>query len=130
MSSIKRDSTGIRHQACENFLYDFKAARRAARAAATAPWPSLPLPLPLRPGQRRAAGATAEDLGAAINRESFEAAAGFDKGTLAMTHIGLTGAGRSQPDPPTSVRAIAPCQIPSLRPPIALMPTALVRHSI
>jgi hypothetical protein len=30
-------STGPR----ENFLYGFKAARRAARAAATAPWPSL-----------------------------------------------------------------------------------------
>ena len=27
--------------ACENFLYGFKAARRAARAAASAPWPSL-----------------------------------------------------------------------------------------
>jgi hypothetical protein len=44
---------------CENFLYVFKAARRAARAAATAPWPSLPLALPQRPGQRRAAGAKA-----------------------------------------------------------------------
>jgi hypothetical protein len=30
---------------CENFLYGFKAARRAARAAATAPWPSLSLAL-------------------------------------------------------------------------------------
>jgi hypothetical protein len=28
---------------CENFLYGFKAARRAARAAATAPRPSLSL---------------------------------------------------------------------------------------
>jgi hypothetical protein len=31
--------------ACENFLYVFKAARRAARAAATAPRPSLSLTL-------------------------------------------------------------------------------------
>ena len=34
--------------ACENFLYGFKAAPRAARAAATARTPSLPLALPLR----------------------------------------------------------------------------------
>ena len=35
---------------CENFLYGFKAARRAARAAASAPWPSLPLaPAPAGP---------------------------------------------------------------------------------
>ena len=30
---------------CENFLYRFKAARWAARAAASAPWPSLSLTL-------------------------------------------------------------------------------------
>ena len=57
MSSIKRDKTGDAGDTCENFLYGFKAARGAARAAASAPWPSLPLPLPLRPGQRRSAGA-------------------------------------------------------------------------
>ena len=33
MSSIKRDSTQTAQSACENFLYGFKAARRAARAA-------------------------------------------------------------------------------------------------
>jgi hypothetical protein len=44
-----------------SFLYGFKAARQAARAAATAPWPSLPLALPRRPGQRRSAGAKSED---------------------------------------------------------------------
>jgi hypothetical protein len=43
------------------------------------------------------------------------AAAGFDKGTLAMTNIGLTGAGKGQPDSPASVRVIAPCTIPPLR---------------
>jgi hypothetical protein len=32
-----------------------------------------------------------------------------------MALIGLTGAVRSLPDPPDSVRAIAPCQIPPLR---------------
>jgi len=42
---------------CENLLYGFKAARRAARAADSAPVPSLTLPLPLRPGRRRSAGA-------------------------------------------------------------------------
>ena len=59
------------------------------RATNTAPWPSLTLPLPLRPGLRRS-----EDLGAAINRESSWAASGFDKGTLALAHIGPTGAGQ------------------------------------
>jgi hypothetical protein len=34
-----------------------------------------------------------------------------DKGTLATALIGLLRAGRSQPDPPTGVRAIAPYQI-------------------
>jgi len=38
---------------CENFLYGFKAARRAARAADTARTPTLPL----RRRQRRSAGA-------------------------------------------------------------------------
>ena len=55
---------------CENFLYAFKAARRAARAAATAPWPSLPLALPLRPGQRRSAGAK-DEMRAARQTASF-----------------------------------------------------------
>ena len=34
-----------------------------------------------------------------------------------MAHIGLTGAGQKPARSPTSVRAIAPCQIPPLRPP-------------
>ncbi len=45
-----RGLTVPRRPTCEHFLYVFKAARRAARAAASAPWPSLPLALPLRPG--------------------------------------------------------------------------------
>jgi hypothetical protein len=36
---------------CENFLYVFKAALRAARAATSAASPQLPLTLPLRRGQ-------------------------------------------------------------------------------
>jgi len=42
-----------------SFLYGFKAARRAARAADTARTPPLPLALPLRRRQRRSAGAKA-----------------------------------------------------------------------
>ena len=47
--------------------------------------------------------------------------AGFDKGTLAMAQIGLMGQARSQPDSRDSVWAIAPCQIPPLRLPTALL---------
>ena len=39
---------------CDNYLYGFKAGRRAARAAASARTPPLSLPLPLRRRQRRA----------------------------------------------------------------------------
>ena len=87
-----------------------------ARAAASAP--GRHSRCRSRDGQANAGrlARKAKYLGAAINRVSSSAASGFDKGTLAMAHIGLTGAGRSQPDPPTSVRAIAPCQIPTLRP--------------
>jgi hypothetical protein len=52
---------------CENFLYVFKAARRAARAANTARTPPLPLALPLRRRQRRSAGAKMANLRAAID---------------------------------------------------------------
>jgi hypothetical protein len=45
----------------------------------------------------------------------WAAAAGFDKGTLAMAQIGLTRAGQKPARSPDSVRAIAPCQIPPLR---------------
>jgi hypothetical protein len=80
-------------QPCENFLYGFKAARQAARAADSAPRPSLSL---ARRSGRANAGRLARKakyLGAAINRVSFWDVSGFDKGTLAMAHIGLTGAG-------------------------------------
>ena len=39
---------GVPPLPCENFLYGFKAARRAARAANTARSPQLPLALPQR----------------------------------------------------------------------------------
>jgi hypothetical protein len=43
-------------------------------------------------------------------------ASGFDKGTLAMAHIGLARAGRSKPARVANkLRAVAPYQIPSLR---------------
>jgi hypothetical protein len=69
-----------------------------------------------RPGLRSRSGRPgagqlarkAHNFGAAETQAVTRAASGFDKGTLAMANIGLTGAGRSQPDPPTSVRAIAP----------------------
>jgi len=93
---------------CENFLFSFKAG------------PPGPLAPPRRPAGPAPVGwRESKTPGAAINQEVFRAASGFDKGSLAMAHIGLTGA-RSQPDSPTSVRAIAPCQIPPLRPPTAL----------
>ena len=62
---------------CENFLYVFKAARRAARAAASAPWPSLPLPLPLRPVQRRSAGAKGETLWGRDQPRKFQGRVGI-----------------------------------------------------
>ena len=80
--------------ACEDFLYGFKAARRAARAAATAPRPSLPLALPLRPApapvgwrERR------RPLGRGQSGK-FQGRDGFDKGTLAAAPIGLMRAGQ------------------------------------
>ena len=48
---------------CADFLYGFKAARRAARTAAAARSPSLPLTLPLRRRQRRATGAKSRKPG-------------------------------------------------------------------
>jgi len=78
---------------CENFLYGFKAARRAARAAASAPWPSLPLALPLRPGQRRSAGAKRRDAGRSTYSE-FTCA-----GSSLLPLPGLSGAGQNPSRP-------------------------------
>ena len=60
---------------CENFLYVFKAARWAARAADSASWPTLTLSLPLRPDQRRSAGAK-DETRAAQRVVSFTCARG------------------------------------------------------
>ncbi len=57
------------------FFTVFKAARRAAHAAASAPRPPLTLALRYGPGQRRSAGAKKNCLRAAIPSRSFRAAA-------------------------------------------------------
>ena len=55
---IRKASGGTRQSGiCENFLYVFKAARWAARAAHAATSPALPLALSLRRARRRLAGA-------------------------------------------------------------------------
>ena len=74
---------------CENFLYGFKAARRAARAANSARSPSLPLALPLRRRQRRSAGAKSTRLRAAVTYGSYQHAARGPVGRIWQ----LSGAG-------------------------------------
>jgi hypothetical protein len=94
----------------EKFPYGFKAARGAARAVGSGRPAALPLTLPrgrpLHPADWRE-----KQDGAAETRGSRPGRGRFDKGTLAAAHIGLMRAGVSQPDPQTSVRAAAPCQI-------------------
>jgi hypothetical protein len=59
-----------------SFLYGFKAARRAARAAATERTPPLPLALPLRRRQRRSAGANVKRLsGPPLTDSSYRSSA-------------------------------------------------------
>ncbi len=82
---------------CENFLYVFKAAPRAARAADTAGAAGLPLTLPPGWPQRRSAGAkTFPVRGRGQNRQESPGRGAFDKGTLAAPLIGLI-AGRQKP---------------------------------
>jgi len=83
----------VRLSSCDNLLHGFKAARRAARAAASAPWPSLPLALPLRPGQRRSAGAKRRDAGRSTYSE-FTCA-----GSSLLPLPGLSGAGQNPSRP-------------------------------
>jgi len=92
-------------------LTGFKAARRAARAAASARSPPLPLALPLRRRQRRSAGAKAKDLPGHNRPESLGAAADLTREPSRWPRSGQCGQTRSQPDRQDSVRAIAPCQI-------------------
>ena len=89
-----RARAGMGRTSCENFLYGFKAARRAARAAATAPWPPLPLALPRRPGQRRSAGAKRRNA-AARHTASFTCAGG----SSLLPLPGLSGAGQDPSRP-------------------------------
>jgi len=58
-------------EACENFLYGFKAASRAARAANTARTPTLPL----RRRQRRSAGAKIRNPGPPLTYSSHRGSA-------------------------------------------------------
>ena len=82
MSVQASSGTGhhVAHRICANFLYGFKAARRAARAAGSARSPLLPLALPLRRRQRRSAGAKTQ------NRAAM---------TYAVTEIQLRGGVRA-----------------------------------
>jgi hypothetical protein len=82
--------SGPRLLLCEYFLYVFKAARRAARAADSARSPLLPLALPQR--RRRTPVGWREQRGTDTGRGStpgVQGHAGFDKGTLAAARIGL-----------------------------------------
>jgi hypothetical protein len=62
-------------QAVRTFCTFSRRPHGAARAAATAPWPSLPLALPLRPGQCRAVGATSGKTWGRNRPGTFQAAA-------------------------------------------------------
>ena len=83
-------STKSPSRLCENFLYGFKAAPRAARAADSAG--TAELPLRSRPAGlcRRPAGAKSKGLGPQNPRKS-RSRGGFDKGTLAAAPSGLCG---------------------------------------
>jgi len=115
LSSIKRDSTQARSQArsgiCENFLYGFKAARRAARAADSARTPQLPLTLPLRRRLVPVGWREGHSSGAAEVQAVSRAAADLTREPSLRPTSGSCGQARSQPDPRISVRAAAPCQI-------------------
>ena len=96
--------------ACENFLYGFKAALRAARAAASgrrvrAP-ASLPLGRPLTPGR------LARKADRAAHHSSSPRAAGFDTGTPRGGSIGLMRPAWNAARSRTSVQPPPPCQIP------------------
>ena len=101
--------------ACENFLYGFKAARRAARAAATARTPPLPLALPLRRRQRRRLARKTEVPSDRRPPRGSKGRGGFDKGTLAMAQIGLTGAGQKPARSPSQRTGHRPLSNPPLR---------------
>src|SRR2546423_690067 len=120
-------SVGVGHPsptpACENFLYGFKAARRAARPAATARTPPLPLTLPLRRRQRRSAGAKDRSTFGPPPPRGSKGRGGFDKGTLAMAQIGLTGAGQKPARSPSQRTGHRPLSNPAA-PSIGGYPTA------
>ena len=96
---------------CENFLYGFKAAPRGRSRRRLGALAFAHAAAPATAGLAPVGWRESNDSWGRSQPRKFQGRSGFDKGTLAMAHIGLTGAGRSQPDSPTSVRAIAPCKI-------------------
>jgi hypothetical protein len=94
---------------CENFLYVFKAARRAARAADTARSPQLPLALPQRRRLAPVGWRESEAESGPPKPGKSRGRSGFDKGTLAAAPIGLMRAGQKSARSRASVRAAAPC---------------------
>jgi hypothetical protein len=76
----------------------FKAARRAARAAATARSPSLPLALPLQRRQRRSAGAK-DEMRAALHTQQVSY---VQAGSSLLPLPGLSGAGQNLSRPSVS----------------------------
>ena len=96
---------------CENFLYRFKAAPRGRSRRRLGRRSRAPAGAPARLAQAGRLARKACNVRGRGTTRSHQGRGGFDKGTLAAALIGLMRAGRSQPDPPTSVRAAAPCQI-------------------
>ena len=102
---------------CENFLYGFKAAprgrsrrRHGAQAVALAG-------APLRPGQRRSAGATSGRSWSRLQLGKLQGHGRFDKGTLAAALIGLMRAGQKPARSADKRTGRRPLSNPPLRPP-------------
>jgi hypothetical protein len=98
--------------------------RGAARAADTAPWPSLSLPLRSGRGPVPVGWREGHSFGAAEGQAVTQAAADLTREPSRRPKSGSCGQARSQPDPRASVRAATPCQIRhSVRAGLAVCPT-------
>ena len=84
---------------CENFLYVFKAARRAAHAADTAPRPSLSLARRSGRGQRQSAGAKNVKCRAVVDVQQLQSVQPRDVHAPAA---GLSVAGQNPSRAPTA----------------------------
>jgi hypothetical protein len=106
-------SSRPKQSACENFLYGFKAAHGAARTADSGRHSRAPAGAPARLASgARSAGAKGLRMGPQLEpQEGRGAAADLTREPSRRPSSSLCGQARSQPDPPTSVRATAPCQI-------------------